>query len=354
MGDPAAAVEAGRTELRLLAQRTGAEGLDPESFEIRSAMVRPLVFSGQGQEALTLAETNIATAQLAQQPRLEQRAFVELGEAAYALGRGDVAARVLSVLPDPRRDVARAERLRLSVANTRAKMLYIAGRFDEARETLRWALDLASAMPASPSQSTFLAVLHATASELHLSGLDPRLSWEHAERSLALQRQRATDRRLPDRGLLATLLSAADAALDLDELDSAQARLAEAEELATGDLGPGSTAYLTFLARRGRYRFLLTTRRAQERDSDDVGLAIQDLEQAAAGFRSHQIKAELPAILVHLAQALLLTHRTQEALTAANEAYAIDLDIYGPNHPETRTDLEILTFVKAVADGTRS
>jgi tetratricopeptide (TPR) repeat protein len=210
-------------------------------------------------------------------------------------------------------------------------------------------------MPVGPSQSTFLAVLHATAAELHLSRLDPRLSWEHAERSLALQRQRATDRRLPDRGLIATLLSAADAALDLNKLDSAQARLAEAEQLVTGDLGPGSTAYLAFLARRGRYRFLLATRRAQERDSDDLGLAIQDLEEAATGFRGHQIRVELPAILVHLAQAFLLAHRTQEALTAAEEAYAIDLDLYGPgDHPETRIDLEILALVKAVADGTRS
>jgi tetratricopeptide (TPR) repeat protein len=344
LGDPSAHLEAG---YRMLDELSQSAALTPwtveSSFELRSAMRRALFFLGRGMESVSLAEENLRIAEADGSEGVRWRALIELGEIGYELGRRDVALRVLDQLPDPRHiHDEQSSTTPIGIANLRAKLLTIANRLDEAGATIDWALDRATQLPAGPFQSTVSAVIHATAAEIHhLPGTAHNISLEHAMSSLDAQRERV-DRYGPDRGYLTTLLTAADCAIDALDHERAGAWLEEAENVAVGELGPGTTAYALLLAIRGRYRLGVAINRWVGQEEWDAKPAIADLERAARELRSQAFVLQIPSVLIHLAQALKMDGRMDEAFERANEALELDLEIFGPNHPEVQADRLII------------
>lgn len=73
----------------------------------------------------------------------------------------------------------------------------------------------------------------------------------------------------------------------------------------------------------------------------DLENAIATLRKLPASFRPRP-----PPPLVHLAHILWRQADFETAIARVSEAYAIDLEIYGPDHPETQKDLEILNDYK--------
>jgi tetratricopeptide (TPR) repeat protein len=344
LGDPSAHLEVG---YRMLDELSQSATLTPwaveSSFELRSAMRRALFFLGRGLEAVALAEENLRIAEAEGSDGVRWRALIELGEIGYELGRRDVALQILDQLPDPRYiSTEQSLTTPIGIANVRAKLLAIANRLDEAGATIDWALDRAAQLPTEPFKSTVSAVIHATAAEIHhVPGAAHAVSLEHAMSSLDAQRERVA-RHGADRGYVTTLLTAADCAIDTQDYERAAAWLGEAENLAIGELGPGTTTYALLLAIRGRHRLGVAINGWVGQEEWDVKPAIADLERAARELRSQAFTLQIPSVLIHLAQALKMDGRVNEAFERANEALELDLKIFGPNHPEVQTDRLII------------
>jgi tetratricopeptide (TPR) repeat protein len=143
---------------------------------------------------------------------------------------------------------------------------------------------------------------------------------------LEVSRRNRRDR--PDARDIRMLDSAADAAIEADKLDEADALIAEAERLGRAEFGDDSLVYAHVLATRGRLRL----------HKQEYKNALSDLEYAAAMLRkgSQLDHASLPSVLVHLAQVAQALGGGRRARISVKEAYEIDLNRYGPDHPETR------------------
>ena len=57
-------------------------------------------------------------------------------------------------------------------------------------------------------------------------------------------------------------------------------------------------------------------------------------------------RLRLPPVLVHLAQVAEFLGDHGKAWLSIEEAHDIDLALYGPDHPETRKDQEIMASMK--------
>ncbi|MFE3939485.1 hypothetical protein ACFXPJ_38455, partial [Streptomyces goshikiensis] len=64
------------------------------------------------------------------------------------------------------------------------------------------------------------------------------------------------------------------------------------------------------------------------------------------GTTGPERRSNLPAALINLAHAYALQGALDQAEAAAHEAYEEDLRTYGPDHPETRIDLAMLTTLR--------
>ena len=133
-------------------------------------------------------------------------------------------------------------------------------------------------------------------------------------------------------------MSAADGAIEVGKLDEAAAVIAEAERVARAEFGVDSVVYASVLGIRGRLKFL----------KRELKGAHTDLERAATVFRDGPPldRLKLPAVLVHLAQVAQLLGDRKKAKLSIKEAYDIDLAVYGPDHPETRKDRDIMVSMK--------
>ena len=155
----------------------------------------------------------------------------------------------------------------------------------------------------------------------------------------ALEIVRSNVRDRPDIQDIRILVSAADGTIEVDRLDEADAVIAEAEQAARAEFGVDSAIYADVLGTRGRLRLL-------KREYKE---ALNDLERAATIFRNGSPfdRLKLPPVLVHLAQvAQVLGDRGKAPRLSIKEAYDIDQARYGPDHPETRKDLDIMTSIK--------
>jgi ATP/maltotriose-dependent transcriptional regulator MalT len=130
------------------------------------------------------------------------------------------------------------------------------------------------------------------------------------------------------------LWEAADAAIEVDKLDEADALIAEAERMSRAEFGDDSLVYAHVLAIRGRLRL----------HKHEYKKALSDLEHAATMLRngSQSDQISLPSVLVHLAIVAQALGNGKKARLSIQEAYDIDLNLYGPDHPETHKDLSVM------------
>ena len=96
------------------------------------------------------------------------------------------------------------------------------------------------------------------------------------------------------------------------------------------------------------YAHVLATRGRLGLHKQDYKKALSDLEYAATMFRkgSQVDHGSLPYVLVHLAQVAQALKDGEKARLSIKEAYEIDLNLYGPDHPETLKDLDIMESIK--------
>jgi tetratricopeptide (TPR) repeat protein len=230
----------------------------------------------------------------------------------------------------------------MSIAHARGRLLRRLGRIDEAKVVNEDALAVAEELPDCPDLT--LRELHGDAAVIARDLGDSSEAYRHEMAALEIVRSSVRDH--PDIQDIRILVSAADGAIEVGRLDEANTVIAEAEQVARAEFGIDSTIYADVLGTRGRLRFL-------KREYKE---ALNDLERAAAVFRdgSPFDRLKLPAVLVHLAQVAQVLGDCRKAQLSIKEAYDIDLDIYGPDHPETRKDREIMASIKQLDQLSRS
>ena len=219
---------------------------------------------------------------------------------------------------------------RISAAHGQTRLLRRLGRLDDAQRFNENALALARETSACPDR--VLEDLHIDAALLAQDIGD--LSAVYRNEMAALEISRRNRRDHPDTRDVRMLWRAADAAIEVDRLDEADDLIAEAERMGRAEFGDDSPVYAHVLAIRGRLRL----------HKQEYKKALSDLEHAAAMYRkrSQADQASLPSVLVHLAHVARALGDRRKARLSIQEAYDIDLNLYGPDHPETHKDLRIM------------
>lgn len=351
-GDEPGAIALGYGLYNRLLRRSGYWTAGNEVVEICSALVRPLLLSGRAQEAIDLARQNLTLAQQLHDKGFRQgslRSAIELGEAVCNINRHEEARPVLDLLPDPRSIQAGNTSLTFALANVRAKLLALCNRLPEAKEMIDWAVAAAEPLPRDAGAINIRIVLGNTAADVYRDLGDAESSAAFISDSLARQDALGGKRVGRERGYLQTVLTAADAAVETGQLDRARQLLDVAEDHLAESFGPGTVIHAEFLAIRGR---LLMLSPGQYRDRQgDAPTARSDLEVAIAILRadSNAIRTQLPAALVHVAQVYAADNEWDRAFEAANEALSIDMEQFGPDHPETAIDRQLISELRAVA-----
>ncbi|MET9632700.1 tetratricopeptide repeat protein [Lentzea sp. NPDC006480] len=258
-----------------------------------------------------------------------------LGEIASVVGEHDVSRHVLDIIDRERRRPHRID-IRVSLANTCTRIFLSINEIGEAQACSDWVLEqLASQRLPAPVHQTSLQM-----AALLARTVDDSDAWlRHEVALLDIRRAEQSNGRRPDRWFVESLHSTADAAIRANKLQLAQELLDEAAATAENTFGAGSPNYANVLAVRGRLRL------HQHR----YAAALRDLTYCADFFRSQPSPANhmISAVLVHLAHVLLATGARARAIAAATEAYEFDLAHFGPDHPETRMDLDVLNRIKA-------
>jgi tetratricopeptide (TPR) repeat protein len=221
---------------------------------------------------------------------------------------------------------------------TRANVLRMLNRTEDASASIEQAMDIILSRKADLSPS-LVAKAHASASIIAKDSGDSIRSLRSEMEILDIQHSSATQIHISPLDRIQHLQRSADAAICANRLDLAEGLLHEAEELATlNKYGPESMPYTDILSIRGR----LSMHKGQfEEARADLENAIATLRKLPASFRPR-----LPPPLVHLAHILWRQADFETAIARASEAYAIDLEIYGFDHPETQKDLAILNDYK--------
>lgn len=222
---------------------------------------------------------------------------------------------------------------RISAGHVKTRLLRRLGRLDEAQRLNQDTLALARETSTCPDR--VLEDIHRDAARLARDIGDSPAAYRHDMAALEVSRRNRRDR--PDVRDVGMLDQAADAAIEADQLDEADALIAEAERMGRAEFGDDSLVYARVLAIRGRLRL-----HRQEYEN-----ALSDLEYAAAMYRkgSQVDHSSLPSVLVHLAQVAQALGDGRKARLSIKEAYDIDLNLYGPDHPETRKDLAIMKTI---------
>ena len=223
---------------------------------------------------------------------------------------------------------------RISAGHVRTRLLRRLGRLDEAQRLNEDTLALARETSACPDR--VLQDIYCDAALLARHIGDSTAAYRHDMAALEVSRRNRQDR--PDAQNIRMLDLAADAAIEADKLDEADALITEAERMVRAEFGDDSLVYARVFATRGRLRL-------HKQEYQD---ALSDLEYAAAMFRkgSQFEHLNLPSVLVHLAQVAQALGDGRKARLSVKEAYEIDLNRYGPDHPETRKDLAIMKDVE--------
>lgn len=261
-----------------------------------------------------------------------------MGEMAAVMGRRDLARRVLDTIDTQIEDVELDLDAQLSTANTRTVIHISLNNISQAKASSSWACDqLAAGHKVHPAVRQSVLQMAALVAK---TTSDSEAWLRHELALLDIRRAEQANGRRQDRWFVESLHSAADAAIDANRLDLANSLVTEAVETASKAFGTESENYANVLAVRGRLYF------HQRR----FGAALRDLTFCADYFRAQPPPRNgmITAVLVHLAYVLHITGAKGRAIAAATEAYEIDLDLYGEDHPETQKDLEALRFVKGL------
>ncbi|GIE36078.1 hypothetical protein Ait01nite_091230 [Actinoplanes italicus] len=256
--------------------------------------------------------------------------LLDLGAIVVSTPRRELAPDILAAL-----DEALTEELDMgpdmwaSAGHIRASLLRLLGRTQEATSTNAAALD--AAIADGNVSPRLIADLHDSAATLARDMRDPvaRLHHEMA----VLDYYRTMPGKRVSLRMMHALHSSADATLEVGQLEATIELLTEFEELARTVFGVDSTQYAKHLAIRGRLNL----------HRDHFEDALSDLEAAAAALRAagEPEQGFLPAVLVHIGHVATWLGLPDRASTAFAEAIDIDTHVYGPDHPETRADIEI-------------
>ena len=304
--------------------------------EMRRSLAIALWEAGRTDDAIMSLRQNFQLAHEYTDESIFLNAVLDLGLIVAEISQRELAEEVLGQLDAQfeHRSFDSSVRMSMSIAHTRARLLRRLGRIDEARAINEEALAEAKEMPDCPD--IILRELHGDAAVFARDLGDSPEAYRHEMAALEIVRSNVRDR--PDIQDIRILVSAADGTIEVDRLDEADAVIAEAEQAARAEFGVDSAIYADVLGTRGRLRLL-------KREYKE---ALNDLERAATIFRNGSPfdRLKLPPVLVHLAQVAQVLGDRGKARLSIKEAYDIDLAQYGPDHPETRKDLDIMTSIK--------
>lgn len=299
--------------------------------EVRTGFATALWEAGHVDEAITQLRQNL---QLGREHDFEPiciNALLDLGVMVAGVSQRELVEEVLGQLDAEIEDIPGSSPIRrISAGHVKTRLLRRLGRLDEAQRLNEDTLTLARETSACPDR--VLEDIHGDAALLARDIGDSSAAYRHDMAALELSRRNRRDR--PDARDVTMLDQAADSAIEADKLDEADALIAEAERMGRAEFGDDSLVYARVLATRGRLRL----------HKQEYQNALSDLEYAAAMFRkgSQVNHGGLPSVLVHLAQVAQALGDGRKARLSIKEAYDIDLDLYGPDHPETRKDLAIM------------
>jgi tetratricopeptide (TPR) repeat protein len=310
--------------------------------EMRRSLAIALWEAGRTDDAITYLRQNTQLALEHSDDPIFVNAVLDLGLIAAEVSELELAKEILIQLDSELEHRTFNPRVQLSVAHAKARLMRRVGQINEARSLNEAALALANEMPDCPDIS--LRELHGDAAVFARDLGDSTAAYRHEKAALEIVRRNMRDR--PDIHDVRVLISAADGAIEVNKLDEAATIIAEAERVARAEFGVDSAVYANLLGTRGRLKLIM----------QEYSEALNDLEHAAAGLRNGASfdQLRLAAVLVHLAQVARFLGDRQKAWSTIKEAYDIDLKVYGPDHPETRKDLEIMTSIKLIDQLTRT
>jgi hypothetical protein len=293
---------------------------------------------GDALSAIARCEGVLAASTQAGHRSLYLSSLRTIGEMAAVVGRRDLARRVLERLETDEERFELDLHSRLSIMNTRTAIHIALNDMNQARTSSAWAC---ARLAAGHEVHTGVRQSVLQMAALVAKTTSDSSAWLRYELALLdIRRAEQSNGRRQDRWFVESLHSAADAAIDANQLGLADDLVTEAMETVTNVFGQGSENYANVLAVRGRLYF------HQRR----LTPALRDLTYCADYFRAQPAPRNglITAVLVHLAYVLLFTGHKNRAIAAATEAYEIDRDLYGEDHPETQKDLEALNMVRSL------
>lgn len=281
-------------------------------------------WSGEIDQAIDLLSANLETGRDLRHGETMANAVCDLGVIAAETGRRDLAATILSDLPPEGifegEPAARVELVRI-------ELLRMLGRGVDATERLnRFLADLPTGLSLNLRADSYRL-----ASLLAKDVNDMERSYLFDKKYHEVQMRRSGTR--SDIPLVYSYLSLADGAIDIEDLKEAASQLKEAERLIDADFGQNPEVRYEYNLKLGRLRF---HQRRYKETVQLLGPTIEALEKLP------RAKLSLPAALLHYGQACFALRQSKLALAAIRKAYEIDLSVFGPDHPETVKDFEVL------------
>lgn len=321
------AIEFGKAAVRLAREQVRAQSSSVMLLvQARRTLSQAFVIAGRLDDSMVQLRSNLAAAYRYQSIEILTRAIADISVVAADNPDRAVAETALNEL-----NIAQAsipdKSAQVGISYAKSRLLRRLGRTNEATATLQEAMSIAE-----HTSNLNLAEIYDVASRLARDHNEGASVFSNAMAALEIRR-RETGKK-PDSRFIESMAFTADAAIDAGQLDRAADLISEAEQLARTNFGVESRAYASVLAARGRLNLI------QEKYKQ----AVNDLESTIKIYRrrSEVDPGELPAPLVHLAQAAFFLGDVQKAYRSVTEAYEIDLSVYGPDHPETKKDEQIM------------
>jgi tetratricopeptide (TPR) repeat protein len=302
--------------------------------EMRRGLAIALWEAGRADDAIMHLRQNFQLAHEYDDDSILFNAILDLGLIVSEIYQRELAEDVLGQLDAELERRSFNSAVRMSVAHVKARLLRRLGRIDEAKSLNEAALAAAEEVADCPD--VVLRELHSDAAVFARDLRDSSEAYRHEMIALEIVRRNVRDR--PDIQDVRILVSAADGAIEANKLDEAASVISEAERVTRTEFGVDSNVYASVLGTRGRLELL----------KHEYKMALRDLERAAAVLRGGTPldRLKLPSVLVHLAQVAQIIGDRKKAQLSIKEAYDIDLAMYGPDHPETRKDREIMASIK--------
>jgi tetratricopeptide (TPR) repeat protein len=296
----------------------------------RQAASHSYYWSGKIDRAISLLNQNLDTGISIQDGRVMARAILDMGVIATETGRRDLAARVLRNLP-PDGLLTGDEATRIELV--RVAVLRTLGNIEEATERVESVLlgiDDETTAPPIRAEAFRLA------STLAKDRGDAAGAYAYSRSFFDIQQGRGGTR--ADSLLVYSHIALADAAIDAEDYEEASTQLQKAKELIEIDFSIDSQPHLECSCILGRLQLHM----GQYRN------AVETLKPTVEALEAKPTAAfSLPAALLHLGQALVAIGKRRDGVRAVEKAYKLDLGYYGPNHPETQKDLEVLTGIRS-------